>query len=186
MSYLLNPWPWYVSGPLIALVMALLLVFGKTFGMSSNLKTLCTMAGAAKLSDFFNYDWKTQRWNLTVVLGAIVGGCIAVQFLSNTTHTDLNQVTVTELKAMGFSQPGTTLVPDEIYTLNTTAPLKQIVLLSLGGLLVGFGTRYAGGCTSGHAITGLSSLQKPSLIAVIGFFIGGIITTHLILPLIFS
>lgn len=185
MEYILNPWPWYISGPLIALVMALLLYFGKTFGMSSNLRTMCTLAGAGKFSGFFNFNWKDQLWNLTVVLGAIIGGFIAVQYLSNNSGTDLNPTTITELQNMGFKNPGQTLVPNKMYSLDVLASPKALALLVIGGLLVGFGTRYAGGCTSGHAITGLSSLQKPSLIAVIGFFIGGLIMANFILPLIF-
>ena len=86
---------------------------------------------------------------------------------------------------MGFKNAGATLVPTEMYNLEAITSLKGLILLIIGGLLVGFGTRYAGGCTSGHAITGLSSLQKPSLIAVIGFFIGGLIMTNFILPIIF-
>ncbi|PQV46947.1 hypothetical protein CLV33_108104 [Jejuia pallidilutea] len=185
MHYILNPWPWYVSGPLIALVMAFLLYFGKTFGMSSNLKTLCTIAGAGKFADFFNFKWKDQVWNLTVVLGAIIGGFVAVQFLSNNSGTDLNPATITELRNMGFKNPGATLVPNEMYDIDVLASPKALIILVIGGLLVGFGTRYAAGCTSGHAILGLSSLQKPSLIAVIGFFIGGLIMANFILPLIF-
>ncbi|OBQ54574.1 YeeE/YedE family protein [Tamlana sp. s12] len=185
MEHILNPWPWYISGPLIAIVMALLLYFGKTFGMSSNLRTMCAIGGAGKFSDFFNFKWKDQLWNLTVVLGAIIGGYIAVTYLSNDSGTTLNPTTVAELQHMGFESPGTTLVPNEIFSLEALATPKNIILLIVGGLLVGFGTRYAGGCTSGHAITGLSSLQKPSLIAVIGFFIGGLIMANLILPLLF-
>ncbi|AUS06104.1 YeeE/YedE family protein [Pseudotamlana carrageenivorans] len=185
MDFILNPWPWYVSGPLIAIVMALLLYFGKTFGMSSNLRTLCAIGGAGKFSDFFKFKWKDQLWNLTVVLGAIIGGFIAVHFLSNDSGTALNPNTMTELQHMGFKNPGANLVPDEIFSLEALASAKTLILLVVGGLLVGFGTRYAGGCTSGHAITGLSSLQMPSLIAVIGFFIGGLIMANLILPLIF-
>ncbi|MFV9550402.1 YeeE/YedE family protein [Algibacter sp. PT7-4] len=185
MEFILNPWPWYVSGPLIALVMALLLYFGKTFGMSSNLRTMCSIAGAGKFADFFKFNWKNQLWNLTVVLGAIIGGYIAVNHLSNNNGTNLNPTTVIELQNMGFKTPGTTLVPNEMYSINALKSPKAILILVIGGLLVGFGTRYAGGCTSGHAITGLSSLQKPSLIAVIGFFIGGLIMANFILPLIF-
>ncbi|TYA92151.1 YeeE/YedE family protein [Seonamhaeicola marinus] len=185
METILNPWPWYVSGPLIALIMALLLYFGKTFGMSSNLRTMCSAFGADKFSDFFKFDWKAQKWNLTVVLGAIVGGFIAVNFLSNETPTDLNSKTINELQAMGFETPGATLVPSELYNLEALSSVPGLLILIIGGLLVGFGTRYAGGCTSGHAITGLSSLQRPSLIAVIGFFIGGLVMTNFILPLIF-
>lgn len=185
MYIIFNPWPWYISGPLIAIVMALLLYFGKTFGMSSNLRTMCTIIGAGKFSNFFKFNWKTQSWNLIVVAGAIIGGFIATQYLSNNSISDLNPATVTELKNMGFETPGATLVPNEMYNLKAITSTKGLLLLIIGGLLVGFGTRYAGGCTSGHAITGLSSLQKPSLIAVIGFFIGGLIMTNFILPLIF-
>lgn len=185
MNYILNPWPWYVSGPLIAIVMALLLYFGKTFGMSSNLRTMCTIMGADKFSNFFKFNWKDQSWNLTVVVGAIIGGFIATNYLSNDSVSDLNPLTIAELQQMGFKNAGATLVPTEMYNLEAITSIKGLLLLIVGGLLVGFGTRYAGGCTSGHAITGLSSLQKPSLIAVIGFFIGGLIMTNFILPLIF-
>lgn len=185
MDLLLNPWPWYISGPLLALVMMLLVYFGKTFGMSSNLRTMCTILGAGKFSDFFKFDWKTQSWNLMVVIGAILGGYIAANFLSNDAVTSLNPKTISELSALGFNNAGANLVPDELFGFESTLSIKSILILIIGGLLVGFGTRYAGGCTSGHAITGLSSLQKPSIIAVIGFFIGGLIMTNLLLPLIF-
>tara|TARA_R110002049_G_scaffold307720_1_gene509169 strand:- start:3095 stop:3652 length:558 start_codon:yes stop_codon:yes gene_type:complete len=185
MESILNPWPWYVSGPLIALVMALLLYFGKTFGMSSNLKTFCAIGGAGKYSEFFNFNWKEQSWNLVVVAGAIMGGFIAVNYLSNDSVTALSPKTVMELKNMGFENSGANLVPSELYDFEALTSLKNLSFLIIGGLLVGFGTRYADGCTSGHAITGLSSLQKPSLIAVIGFFIGGLIMANLIFPLIF-
>lgn len=184
MDFILNPWPWYVSGPLLALVMILLVYFGKTFGMSSNLRTMCTMLGADKFSDFFKIDWKAQSWNLMVVIGAIIGGYVAVNFLSNDAVTNLNPKTITELSDLGFNHAGSTLVPNELYGFEFMS-IKSLIILIIGGFLVGFGTRYAGGCTSGHAITGLSSLQKPSLIAVIGFFIGGLIMTNLLLPLIF-
>ncbi len=185
MEHILNPWPWYVSGPLIAVVMALLLYFGKTFGMSSNLRTLCAIGGAGKFSNFFKFNWRNQLWNLTVVLGAVIGGYIATQYLSNDNKTDLNPKTVIELQNLGFENPGATLVPNEMYSIEAIGSPKALLILIIGGLLVGFGTRYAGGCTSGHAITGLSSFQKPSLIAVIGFFVGGLVMTNLILPLIF-
>lgn len=185
MELLLKPWPWYVSGPLIALVMAFLVFFGKTFGMSSNLRTLCSIGGAGKYAEFFRFDWKAQKWNLTVVLGAIIGGFIAVKFLSDGSVIDLSPDTISDLKTMGFDNPGATLLPAEIYGWNSILTVKGFLILVVAGFLVGFGTRYAGGCTSGHAITGLSNLQLPSLIAVIGFFIGGLLMTHFLLPLIF-
>ncbi|MBM1106288.1 YeeE/YedE family protein [Aurantibacter crassamenti] len=185
MEFLLKPWPWYVSGPLIALIMFVLIYFGKTFGMSSNLRTLCTIGGAGKFSDFFRFDWKAQRWNLTVVLGAIIGGYIAVNFLSDGSTMNLSPETIVDLQAFGFSNIGESLLPTEVYGMENIATLKGMSILIVAGFLVGFGTRYAGGCTSGHAITGLSNLQLPSLIAVIGFFIGGLLMTHFLLPLIF-
>jgi uncharacterized membrane protein YedE/YeeE len=185
MEFLLKPWPWYVSGPLIAVVMLLLIYFGKTFGMSSNLRTLCAIGGGAKYADLFKFDWKAQRWNLVVVLGAIIGGFIAVTFLSDGSSIALNPKTIADLSDLGFQNAGDTLLPPEIYDWSYVLSFKGLSILIIAGFLVGFGTRYAGGCTSGHAITGLSNLQLPSLIAVIGFFIGGLIMTHFILPLLF-
>ncbi len=185
MEFILQPWPWYVSGPCLAIVMYLLLYFGRTFGMSSNLRTLCAIGGAGKRTEFFKFDWKSQRWNLVVVLGAIFGGFIAHTFLSNPTAIDLSEATVKDLTAYGFNNVGQNLLPPELFSWDAVFSLKGILILTVGGFLVGFGTRYAGGCTSGHAITGLSSLQLPSLIAVIGFFLGGLIMIHLIYPILF-
>ncbi|WP_209404359.1 YeeE/YedE family protein [Pseudozobellia sp. WGM2] len=185
MELILKPWPWYISGPLITAVMVFLVYFGKNFGMSSNLRTFCSIGGAGKYADFFRFDWKAQRWNLIVVLGAIIGGFIAVQFLSDGSAIELNPETISDLNQLGFQDVGSALLPAEIYDWQNVLSLKGLLILIGAGFLVGFGTRYAGGCTSGHAITGLSNLQLPSLIAVIGFFIGGLIMTHFLLPLIF-
>lgn len=186
MEYILKPWSWYVSGPLIALVLFFLVYFGKTFGMSSNLRTLCSLGGAGRYSEFFRFDWKAQRWNLTVVVGALIGGFIAVTFLSDGSVIALSRDTVSDLEQLGFSRVGETLLPPEIYGWEYVLSAKGLAVLIAAGFLVGFGTRYAGGCTSGHAITGLSNLQLPSLIAVVGFFIGGMAMTYFILPLIYS
>lgn len=185
MELILQPWPWYVSGPLIALVMFLLLYFGRTFGMSSNLRTLCAIGGAGKNVSFFKFDWQSQKWNLVVVAGAVLGGYIAHFWLSDSTTIVLSEATVTDLSNLGFKNIGESLLPNELFSWEAVFSLKGISILLIGGFLVGFGTRYAGGCTSGHAITGLSSLQLPSLIAVIGFFIGGLIMIHLFYPIIF-
>ncbi|WP_430906345.1 YeeE/YedE family protein [Maribacter sp. 2-571] len=185
MDFILDPWPWYVSGPLIAIVMLLLVFFGKTFGMSSNLRTLCAMGGAGKYADFFAFDWKSQKWNLTVVAGAIIGGFVAVTFLSDQKPIALNPETVAALSELGFEKAGAALLPGELYDWDQVWSVKGMSIILIAGFLVGFGTRYAGGCTSGHAITGLSNLQLPSLIAVIGFFIGGLLMTHVLFPLIF-
>lgn len=185
MEVILQPWPWYVSGPLIALIMFLLLFVGKGFGMSSNLRTLCTICGAGKQADFFKFDWKTQRWNLIVVSGAILGGFIGSQWLSEDAVVDINPATVETLNKLGIHSGGKAYMPTEFFSSAAFTDSKAIVILAVGGFLVGFGARYAGGCTSGHAISGLSNLQLPSLIAVVGFFAGGLLMVHFLFPLIF-
>ncbi|NOQ70547.1 MAG: YeeE/YedE family protein [Crocinitomix sp.] len=179
---ILQPWPWYVSGPLIALVMLFLLLTGKNFGMSSNLRTMCSIGGAGKAADFFKFDWKSQLWNLMVVVGAVLGGFFASQYMSEDATIDLSENTVVSLEAAGFQNAGDAYLPEEIFGWEAVTSFKGLMILIVGGLLIGFGTRWAGGCTSGHAISGISNLQLPSLIAVIGFFIGGIIMTFFILP----
>lgn len=178
-------WPWYISGFLIGTIMLVLIFFGKSFGMSSNLRTLCTIAGAGKKVPFFNFDWREQKWNLAVIFGAALGGFVAVHFLSDGSGVQLNSATLEQLTALNIELPKGKLGPDSLFGWEALKSPKIIAILFFGGLLIGFGTRYAGGCTSGHAISGLSNLQKPSLIAVIGFFIGGLIMAHLLLPLIF-
>jgi len=185
MNIIFQTWPWYVSGFLIGMIMLSLIYFGKAFGMSSNLRSLCSMAGAGKYVSFFNFDWKSQRWNLVVVLGAMLGGFVAVHFMSDPSNIDINPKTIAQLAQLGIDAPNGKLMPDALFGPQIWQSPKSILILLIGGILIGFGTRYAGGCTSGHAISGLSNLQLPSLKAVIGFFIGGLIMAHFLLPLIF-
>ncbi|MCC5918199.1 MAG: YeeE/YedE family protein [Cryomorphaceae bacterium] len=183
MDFLIKPWPWHFSGLVIGLIMMVLLFFGKSFGFSANLRTICTIAGGDKIADFFKFDWKKQTWNLVFLGGAVLGGFIANQFLSDGSIVAISENTIADLAALGISAP-TEIQPTEIFSWDFATSFKGILFLIIGGFLVGFGARYAGGCTSGHAISGLSDLQLPSLIAVVGFFIGGLLMTYLILPLI--
>ncbi|MBX2844692.1 MAG: YeeE/YedE family protein [Saprospiraceae bacterium] len=186
MELLYSSWPWYVSGPLIASTMFLLILSGKKFGMSSNLRTVCAIGGGGKVADFFRFDWKSQIWNLVVVAGAIIGGFIAHHYLTPDPSIALNPVTVDRLQSLGFENAGSSYLPQELFSLDGLSNPKNLAILLIGGFLVGFGARYAGGCTSGHAISGLSNLQLPSLIAVIGFFIGGLTMIYFLYPLIFG
>jgi len=186
MDFIYQPWPWYVAGPAIAAIMFLLLYAGKSFGMSDNLRTLCTIAGGKNFSDYFKIDWKTKTWNLVFSVGAVLGGFIAHRYLTVDDRVNLNPKTVTDLENLGFSNPGSEFLPPQLFSLENLTDPKVLIILIVGGFLVGFGTRYAGGCTSGHAISGLSNLQVPSLIAVIGFFAGGLLMIHLFFPLIFN
>lgn len=177
-------WSWWFSGAMIAAIMFFLLYFGQSFGFSSNLRTICAATGVGKKISFFNFNWKNQIWNLVFLVGAIIGGFIAKQFLSTDAPVDISASTINDLSKLGIAAPAS-LQPAELFGLDAVLSLKGFMILAFGGLMVGFGSRYAGGCTSGHAISGLSDLQWPSLIAVIGFFIGGLIMTFFILPLIF-
>jgi uncharacterized membrane protein YedE/YeeE len=184
MEWIFNPWPWYIGGPMIALIMFLLLYFGKNFGMSSNLRTFCTICGAGKSNEFFNFDWKTQQWNLLVSAGAIIGGALATHFLSTDSSVAIHPDTINKLQELNIKSAGLSYLPEELFSIEMLMQPKVLFILSIGGFLVGFGARYAGGCTSGHAISGLSNLQLVSLYAVIGFFIGGLFMNHLLLPFI--
>lgn len=185
MEILFQTWPWYVSGFLIAIIMLILNYFGKAFGMSSNLRSMCSIAGAGKYVSFFDFDWKSQRWNLFVVLGAMLGGYVAVHYMSDVSNVSINTETIKQLTQLGIDAPNGKLLPNALFGSEIFQSPKMILLLLIGGVLIGFGSRYAGGCTSGHAIAGMSNLQMQSLKAVIGFFVGGLVMSHLIFPLLF-
>lgn len=186
MEILSQTWPWYLSGFIIGMIMLLLIFFGKVFGMSSNLRSLCSIAGAGRFVTFFDFDWKSQQWNLAVIAGAMLGGFVAVNYMSDPSNVELNPITIEQLDYLGIDAPNGKLLPDTMFGDQVMMQPKMAFILIIGGILIGFGSRYAGGCTSGHAISGLSNLQIPSLKAVIGFFVGGLLMAHLILPLIFS
>lgn len=182
-EFLRQPWPWYVAGPLIGLTVPLLLLLGnKDFGISSNLRHVCAMIPSRV--EFFRYDWRRAGgWNLAFALGIVLGGAAAATLLASPEPLQVADSTRRDLAALGIEADGG-LVPGQIFGLAGLFSWKGLLLLVGGGLLIGFGTRWAGGCTSGHAITGLANLQLPSLVAVVGFFLGGLAMTHLLLPLI--
>jgi uncharacterized membrane protein YedE/YeeE len=182
-EWISRPWPWYVAGPLIGLVVPVLLIMGnKTFGVSSSLRHICAACFPANIS-FFKYNWKREAWNLFFVAGILVGGFIAMAWLRNPDPIQLNQSLTNELQRYGVKDFAS-LMPRDLFNWHALLTLKGIMITVVGGFLVGFGTRYAGGCTSGHAIMGLSNLQWPSLVATCCFMIGGFIMANLILPFI--
>lgn len=184
-EFIKQPWPWYVAGPLIGLTVPVLLIIGnKSFGISSSLRHICASCIPANIP-FFKYDWKKEVWNLFFVFGVFLGGAIAINLLSNPTPIEVNPKLAQELAGYGITNFNN-LVPEDIMNWQSLFTLRGFLMMVVGGFLVGFGTRYAGGCTSGHAIMGLSNLQLPSLIATISFMIGGFIMANLILPIILS
>jgi len=185
MEFISQPWPWYVAGPMIAIVLLLMNYFGRGFGVSTNLETFCTIGGAGKASDYFKKDWKEQKWSLFFVAGIILGGYLSSHYLMPTENIAINPETASELAELGFANAGQSYLPAEIFSTENIFSMKGFAILIGAGFMIGFGARYAGGCTSGHAITGLSSLQISSLLAVIGFFIGGLLMTWFLIPLIY-
>lgn len=180
-----EPWPWYVAGPLIGLTVPVLLILGnKSFGISSSLRHICAACIPANIS-FFKYDWKKELWNIFFVFGIFLGGIIASHYLINSTEILVNPKLKAELATYGITD-FSNLVPTQLINFASLLTLRGFITMVIGGFLVGFGTRYAGGCTSGHAIMGLSNLQLPSLIATICFMAGGFLMANVILPIILS
>ena len=176
-----QPWPWYVAGPLIGLMVPALLILGnRSFGISSSLRHVCAACMPADIP-FFKYDWKKESWNLLFVAGILIGGIITSMFLIGNEAVVVSEALKLELNGYGITDYSG-LVPSELFNWPALATTRGFIMMVLGGFLVGFGTRYAGGCTSGHAIMGLSNLQWPSLVATICFMIGGFVMANLILP----
>ncbi len=178
-----SPWPWYIAGPLIGLtVPALLLLGNKSFGISSSLRHMCAACIPAKIP-FFQYDWKKELWNLFFVAGILVGGIIASVWIANPNPVEVHPNLASELAGYGVTNYES-IVPQDLFNWNELLGPRGLILMVAGGFLVGFGTRYAGGCTSGHAIMGISNLQWPSVIATCCFMVGGILMANFILPAI--
>ena len=184
-EFLLNPWPWYIAGPLIGLTVPALLILGnKSFGISSSLRHICASCAPSNIP-FFKYNWKKESWNLLFVLGIFLGGIMTSAFFSNPNPLEVHPKLVEELASYGITD-FSNLVPAELMNFESLFTLRGFLMMVGGGFLVGFGTRYAGGCTSGHSIMGIANLQWPSLVATICFMIGGFLMANFILPIILS
>lgn len=184
-QWISQPWPWYVAGPVIGLMVPLHLIFlNRTFGMSSSFRHMCAAVVPNNL-DFLKYDWKSESWNLVMVAGVLIGAFIASAFLASDAPIALSESAILRLKGFGITD-FSGQHPAELFSWSSLSNWQSLLFVIGGGFLVGFGTRYAGGCTSGHAIMGMSHFQLPSLVAVLGFFTGGLITSWILLPLILA
>ena len=179
------PWPWYVSGSLIGLMVPILLFLGnKSFGISGSLRHICA-ACIPTQAKYFQYDWKKEMWNIVLAIGIIFGGILGGIIFKNSEPIQISENTVADLSAIGL-RDYSGLSPVEIFSFQSLLTLKGFIYPVVGGFFVGFGTRYCGGCTSGHAITGLSNLQWPSLVATISFFAGGLLMSQVFFPFIMN
>lgn len=185
LEFLSQPWPWWIGGPLIGLMVpAILLLTGRTFGVSSSLRDACAAVLPANI-EYFKYDWRTKGgWLFAYVIGVALGGVIAGTLLWNPAEIAISAATREDLGALGITD-FSGLMPSQIFSWSGLLSVRGFVFVVLGGFLLGFGARYAGGCTSGHGITGLATFEWRSLVAVIGFFIGGLAVTHFLYPLLF-
>jgi len=184
-EFMQQPWPWYVAGPLIGLTVPALLILGnKNFGISSSLRHICASCMPANIP-FFKYNWRKEVWNLFFVFGIFVGGIITAMFFTNPNPIEVHPNLAKELASYGITD-FRNLVPSELMNWESLFTLRGLVMMVGGGFLVGFGTRYAGGCTSGHSIMGIANLQLPSLIATISFMVGGFLMANVLLPIILS
>jgi len=183
-DWILDPWPWWIAGPAIGLTVPTLLIAGnRMLGVSGNLRATCAAVVPGR-AEFFRFDWRrVAGWNLLFALGIGIGGFLAVSFLGGGGEVAVSEATRADLAALGITSIEG-LVPAELFSWESVASVRGLIFLVLGGFLVGFGAAYAGGCTSGHAIMGLADLQLPSLVAVVGYFAGGLAVTHLLLPLL--
>ena len=181
-----QPWHWAVSGAVIGLIVPLLLILGnKKFGISSSFRHVCAACFSGDIK-FFKYDWKKEVWNLFFVAGIIIGAIIGSTLLTDSSNAiQIAPATIETLKGYGITD-FSSLMPKDLFNWDNLLTLKGLIFFVAGGLLIGFGTRYAGGCTSGHSIMGLANLQKASLVATIFFMAGGFFSANILLPLIFK
>ncbi len=157
---ILAPWAPWASGILLGLMVpALYVLVGRRFGLSSSLRHIGAMCMPNAKPEYLRlHNWKDHSWNLVFVVGLLIGSFVGVTYLTTT--------------------PLEVLPP-------AAATAGGLLRLAFGGILVGFGTRYAGGCTSGHTITGIASLNPPSVVATVAFFAGGLLSTWGLTFLIF-
>lgn len=183
MNWINQPWPWYVAGPLLGLIVPTLLLIGnKTFGISSSLRHVCAACFPANVK-FFQYDWKREVWNLFFVGGIILGALLTTFLMPNIGGVHVDPELAAELGKYGITDYSG-MIPSQLFSWQSLFSLRGLIMIVGGGFLVGFGSRYAGGCTSGHAISGIANMQGPSLIATCCFMVGGLLMSNAILPLI--
>ena len=183
LHFISQPWPWYVAGPLIGLIIvALQWIDNKPLAASSSYRHICAAIIPTGIP-FLKYNWKTEYWNLLFVAGIFIGGFLAANILRHPLNIAINHETTQQLQAIGLKDT-TGFAPAQIFSFSALQTLPGIIIMVFGGFLIGFGSRYAGGCVSGHSMTGISDLQWTSVLATASIFAGGIFTSYILLPLI--
>jgi uncharacterized membrane protein YedE/YeeE len=153
-----------VAGAAIAAVtLALLYLANRRLGISTGFEDLCSLA--LPLPYFRRSTLLAARgWRLPFVGGLVLGGVLSAALGGGWSPT----------WALGMFD-----------TTIGWGPAGKVAWMFVGGLFIGFGTRLAGGCTSGHGIFGLSNFERPSLVSTLSFMLGGLVTTQLVYRLVF-
>ena len=183
LKFISQPWPWYVAGPLIGLVIVLLQwIDNKPLAASSSYRHLCAAVFPQRIP-FLKYNWKAEYWNLLFVAGIFIGGFLAATILTHPSNIAISHETTQQLQSIGLKNTNG-FAPGQLFSFAALQTIPGIIIMVFGGFLIGFGSRYAGGCVSGHSMTGISDLQWTSMLATACIFAGGIFTSYILLPLI--
>jgi hypothetical protein len=156
-----TPWPWWAAGPAIGLVVTLLAwISGKALGVSTAYGSACAIATKAA---FFQTREYREPWRLAFVVGLPLGGLVSAvlagAFPAGLAYGQLDALTGGSLGI-------------------------KAALLFGGGLLIGAGARWAGGCPSGHSIVGIAQGAVSSLVATMAFMAGGFVVFNLLVALL--
>lgn len=155
----LSPWHWAAGGAVIsAVTLTLLFVGNRRLGVSTGFENVCSLVVQAP---YFQRDSLrgTNSWRLPLLGGLVIGGFLSAVLGGGwEPFWDLGMFDA----EIGWGNGG------------------KLIWMFGGGLLIGFGTRLAGGCTSGHGIFGMSNLELPSIISTVSFMAAGAVTTNLI------
>jgi uncharacterized protein len=182
-NFISQPWPWYVAGPLIGMVILLLQwIDNKPLAASASYRHVCAATLPAGIP-FLKYNWKAETWNLFFVVGIFAGGFLAGILLSHPANISITDETTRQLLSAGLADTSG-FVPAELFSFSALQTIPGFIIMVIGGFFIGFGSRYAGGCVSGHSMTGISDLQWTSMLATACIFAGGIFTSYVLLPLI--
>ncbi len=185
LNFISQPLPWYVAGPLIGLVIVLLQwIDNKPLAASASYRHVCAATFPSGIP-FLNYDWKSEIWNLVFVIGIFIGGFLSATFLSHPANIAISTETIQQLHSAGLTDTGG-FAPAQLFSFTALQSVAGIIVMVFGGFLIGFGSRYAGGCVSGHSMTGISDLQWTSVLATACIFAGGIFTAYILLPFIIN
>lgn len=183
LNFISQPWQWYVAGPAIGLIIVFLQWFdNKPLAASSSYRHVCAATFPSGIK-FLNYNWKAESWNLFFVGGIFLGGLLAGTILTHPSNIAITNETTQQLHAAGLTDTNG-FAPAQLFSFSALQTISGFIIIVVGGFLIGFGSRYAGGCVSGHSMTGISDLQWTSLLATVCIFTGGIFAANILLPLI--